>query len=177
MNPVQIARASIESYLNFSRFEPDEKTKRKYGKKGACFVIIKKNGKLRGCIGTINPFQSLYKDIITNSVNACFRDYRFNPLEKEELNKITIEVLVLSSLKKINFSNHLMVKLYLRKKFGVVIKKGPRSATFLPELWERFPETEKFLNNLGLKAGLRKDDWKTSDIYYYTTKSFKEKNV
>ena len=170
----EIARKAIECYLEKNRFEPDYETKSKYGKNGACFVNILKEGKLRGCVGTLNSFQPLYEDVISNAVNAGFRDYRFNPLNKQELNEISIEVFVLSKPRKINSKNLTLLKLSLKKDLGVILKKGPNSATFLPQMWKEFPNKKDFLERLSLKAGLKKDEWRDSDIYTYKIKVFKD---
>lgn len=59
---------------------------------GAAFVTINKepNEQLRGCIGSLQAYRPLYKDIIMNAQAAALRDPRFRPLSIEELNEITI---------------------------------------------------------------------------------------
>jgi AMMECR1 domain-containing protein len=42
----------------------------------------------------------------------------------------------------------------------VIIKKGFRSALFLPQVWDELPKKEVFLSQLCLKAGLPADEWK-----------------
>lgn len=174
MEVTEIARKAIENYIEFKRFEPDEKTKEMYGKNGACFIIILKDKKLRGCIGTLNAFQPLYEDIITNAVNAGFRDYRFHPLKKEELSEIKIKVVILSKPKKVTSQNLSLMKFKLKSGLGIILKKGPYSATFLPEVWKSIRDKNKILEKLSIKAGLKKDDWRDSDIYTYKTKVFEE---
>ncbi len=88
MNLSKIAKESIRLHFEGKLFEPDSKIKNKYSNKGASFVTITLNGKLRGCVGTL-PFrkkQELWKDVRDNSINAAFRDVRFRPLTKEEFN-------------------------------------------------------------------------------------------
>ena len=55
------------------------------------------------------------------------------------------------------------------KEMGFILKKGHKSATFLPQVWEQIPIKIRFLEHLCVKAGLDKDDWKSKDIeiFYY----------
>ena len=57
---------------------------------------------------------------------------------------------------------------------GLILEKQNYLATFLPQVWVQIPNKEVFLENLSLKAGLNKDDWKTADISFYTVKKIKE---
>ena len=58
---------------------------------------------------------------------------------------------------------------------GIILKKGFSSATFLPQVWEELLDKKDFLEHLSQKAGLNRDAWKNSEIYYYTVKSIEEK--
>jgi AMMECR1 domain-containing protein len=59
---------------------------------------------------------------------------------------------------------------------GVIIKKGYRQSTFLPQVWEQLPGKEEFLAHLCLKAGLDEDAWKKGDleVYTYQVQAFEE---
>ena len=46
---------------------------------GACFVTLKQDGQLRGCIGNILPLPTLYDAIVRNAESAALRDPRFHP--------------------------------------------------------------------------------------------------
>ncbi|OHE04960.1 MAG: AmmeMemoRadiSam system protein A, partial [Sulfurimonas sp. RIFCSPLOWO2_12_FULL_34_6] len=92
----EIARRTIEEHFKGKEFIPDDKTKEYYKEKQACFVTLTFGGKLRGCIGSLEARQELWKNVAENAVSAAFYDTRFIPLKKEELKKIKIEVSVLS---------------------------------------------------------------------------------
>ena len=74
MNLTQLARKTLEMHFHNKKFELDEKTKKTYCKKQACFVTLTKKGNLRGCIGSLQATQSLWKDVQGNVLNAAFND-------------------------------------------------------------------------------------------------------
>lgn len=174
MKLIEIARKAIEEYFENKIFELDEKTKKRYAEKQACFVTLTENKRLRGCIGSLEPRQELWRDVQENAINSAFNDSRFNPLAKNELKKIKIEVSVLSKPKKLEFKNERDLLNKLKSNFGVILRKGFYTATFLPQVWEQITNKIRFLEELSRKAGLNKDSWKSSEIYYYTVDIDKE---
>jgi len=133
----------------------------KLRKKRACFVTLTIKGQLRGCIGHILPIQTLYRDIIENAKAAAFDDPRFPPLEKEELDNLTIELSILDIPKPFSYqSNEEFIAYLLKYKPGVILSKGPYKGTFLPQVWDDLPDPIAFLSNLSLKAGLEEHAWK-----------------
>jgi AmmeMemoRadiSam system protein B/AmmeMemoRadiSam system protein A len=113
-------------------------------------------GQLRGCIGDIFPQQPLYKSVIENSVNAAFRDRRFQPVAKEEMEDITIEISALTVPAPVDTAEAIRIGTD-----GVVMRKEGRSAVFLPQVaTEQGWDLETMLTQLSLKAGLGGDDWK-----------------
>ena len=169
---LKLARLSIESELENKKLNINEEIKKKYSKKQACFVTLTINNKLRGCIGSLHASQELFKDVIENAKRAAFHDYRFYPLRKNEINKIKIEISVLSIPEKLGIGNKVFDK--IKKNMGIILKKQNKNSTFLPQVWEQLPDKYEFLQQLSLKAGLNKDDWKEAEIRYYTVKSIKE---
>lgn len=119
---------------------------------GASFVTLKRNGQLRGCIGSIYPTKPLILDLIDNARNAAFQDPRFEPLTPEELANLDVTVSILSSIERINFKDErdLLSKIYPH---GVIISDRDRRAVYLPVVWEQLPERDVFLNSLKEKAG------------------------
>lgn len=96
----------------------------------ATFVSIKKNGNLRGCIGTIIPTKrNLAEEIIYNAISAGTQDPRFNPVRVEELSDLTYSVDVLYDPEEIVSIKELNVK-----KYGVIVTKGFRRGLLLPDL-------------------------------------------
>ena len=94
------------------------------------FVSLHKDGRLRGCIGTIQPARrNIAEEIIENAVSAAVRDPRFNPVQPDELDALEISVDVLAEPEKIRSREELDVKRY-----GVIVSKGFRRGLLLPNL-------------------------------------------
>ncbi len=91
----------------------------------AAFVTLKKDGHLRGCIGDIFPRQPLYKSVISNAINACVNDRRFQPLTREEYNDIAIEISVLTAPQPISQPGNIRIGID-----GIVLSKNGHSAGF-----------------------------------------------
>lgn len=174
MNLTQLARKTLEIHFHDKKFELDDKTKKAYCKKQACFVTLTKNGELRGCIGSLQAHQSLWKDVQDNILNAAFNDPRFFPLRNGELSKIKIEVSILSEPKKLEFKDEKDLLNKINNKMGLILNKGVFSSTFLPQVWEQIPDKKQFLEHLSIKAGLNKDDWKNAEFLYYSVEKEEE---
>ena len=145
----------------------------------ATFVTLSTNpdDQLRGCIGSLEAYRPLYKDIISNAQAAALRDPRFNPLTLEELQNIKIEVSILTEPKVLTYtdSNDLKNKL-LPLKDGVILKHKGRHATYLPQVWEQLPTFKPFLESLCQKAGLPSNCLSEHpEISIYQVKKYKEK--
>lgn len=129
---VRLARQTIETYVRTRKKiqVPEGIPQELQGSRAGVFVSIKKEGRLRGCIGTICAVQtSVAEEIIENAVSAATRDSRFSPIKPEELDKLTISVDVLGDMEKIDSPDELDVKRY-----GVVVTKGYRRGLLLPNL-------------------------------------------
>lgn len=164
---LHLAFTSIQHYFSTGKFlemDPSEILPELLEKR-ACFVTLTIAGELRGCIGHIEPSQALYKDIIENAVNAAFGDDRFSPLTKEEFEKVEIEVSILTQQVELNFSSagELLEKLHSGID-GVILEKGSKGATYLPQVWEEMPDKAEFLSSLCAKAGLDSNEWKNPGI-------------
>lgn len=122
---------------------------------GAVFVTLNKANQLRGCIGSIQAYRSLLDDVIGNAALAAFNDPRFDSLQADELDDISLEISILSKPRKIDYNsiNELKTKI---KPFidGVVLSKGYHRAVFLPQVWEQLPNFDIFFEHLCKKAGL-----------------------
>ena len=145
-----------------------------------CFVTLKKNGELRGCIGHIRPQAPLYRAVMDNARSAALEDPRFPRVHPEELAGIEIEISVLTVPQPLPFSSPEDLLRKLRPHVdGVVLKTGPRSATFLPQVWEQLPEKETFLAHLAAKAGLPPTAWRNpgTEVQTYQVDAFKESDM
>jgi len=146
--------------------------------KGACFVTLKINGNLRGCIGSLEAHRPLFEDVHANAIAAALHDPRFPPLTVDELHKTTIEVSLLSPMRKLDVQNEEEAIAKLRPgQDGVVFQYGGRKATFLPQVWEQLPDVHQFLAHLRIKAGLPPDFWHPDVlVYIYKVDKFSEED-
>ena len=176
---IKVARKAIEDELFGKGLKrvPLENLPDELKRPGAAFVTITEKGQLRGCIGHIIAREPLIRSVEDNAIAAAFEDPRFFPLRKDEFKDIKIEVSVLTEPKPLKYkdANDLLNK--LRPGIdGVIIKKGPYTATFLPQVWEQLPDKELFLSHLCMKAGLPSDEWKRGDleVFTYQVQAFEE---
>jgi len=123
--PVQLARKSIIYYLENNKFMalpedvPVDLTKNRAG----VFVSLKKDGRLRGCIGTFLPTQeNIAMEIIENAVSAATRDPRFPSVSLKEVDLLTVSVDILSQPEKVD------------EKYGVIVSSGYKKGLLLPNL-------------------------------------------
>ena len=89
---IEIARKSIEVFLENEEVLDVEPRFDKLKERKGTFVTLEKHGELRGCIGNIQPGREIYLSVRDNAINAAFRDPRFPPLQKEELDEVEIEI-------------------------------------------------------------------------------------
>lgn len=129
---VQLAWQSVESWVLDHRVlpVPGNLPAALTGRRAGAFVSIHKQGRLRGCIGTIAPTRdSLAEEIVYNAVSAAARDPRFDPIRPDELRWLKINVDVLGEPEDIESESQLDVKRY-----GVIVSKGRRRGLLLPDL-------------------------------------------
>jgi len=143
---------------------------------GATFVTLTRQGKLRGCIGTLEAHRPLSVDVRENAVAAAFRDPRFMPLSQTEFDEIRVEVSLLSSTEPLTAADEAAALAVLRPHIdGVVFEYGHYRSTFLPQVWEQLPEPAEFLAHLKRKAGLPADFWAEQvKLSRYTVSKWKE---
>jgi AmmeMemoRadiSam system protein A len=141
--------------------------------KRGCFVTLTNEGNLRGCIGTFMPQFSLARQIVEMG-QAAAQDPRFvmDPVTPDELDRITIEVSVLSPLEKTETPEKL-----LPGKHGIYVVQGARSGCFLPEVaTDQDWNAEEFLSYCcAHKAGLPPDAWREAhtQVYLFTSEKFR----
>ena len=175
---LKVARRAIESRLTGGAlFQQAGQVSSRLRQKRGCFVTLHKKGDLRGCIGIIEPVRELITGVEENAVHAAFSDTRFAPLQVDELDDIVLEISVLSVPEVLHYSDSEDLKKKLKPGIhGVILSKGYRTATFLPQVWEQLSGKDVFLSQLCLKAGLSGDCWKKNDIAVkvYTAEYFSE---
>jgi AmmeMemoRadiSam system protein A len=153
---VELAEAAIEAWIKEGRklasSDRPEETGSLKGRAGA-FVSLKKDGRLRGCIGTFQPTRAnLAEEIISNAISAACRDPRFQPVEREELGEIDVSVDVLSDPELITDPSKLDAA-----KYGIIVQKGDRVGLLLPDL-EGVDTVEDQLSIARRKAGIGPDE-------------------
>lgn len=127
---------------------------------GATFVTIEKQGKLRGCIGSLQAHQPLIEDLVHNAYRAGFKDPRFPPLSREEMGQISWSISLLSEPAQMLIKDEADLLAQLRPGIdGLIIADKGKRATFLPQVWEQLPDPKTFLAHLKRKAGMAPDHW------------------
>lgn len=176
---LSIARAAMEAAV---RREPTpelplEQLPGTLQELGVVFVTLTQKNILRGCIGALDPYQPLALDVQEHAAAAALNDFRFPQVQPDELHEIRIEISRLTEPLLVEYSDPVDLLKLLRPGIdGVVIKDGPRRATFLPQVWEKVPTPAHFLSQLCQKMGAPPDLWRRKhlDIYIYQVEEFHE---
>lgn len=129
---VRLARLSLETYVMSHGYAklPDGLPEELTGKQAGAFVSLKKDGQLRGCIGTILPTKkNLAEEILHNAISAGTQDPRFSPVSIDELPSLVYDVDVLTTPERIEDKSQLDVKRY-----GVIVESRGRRGLLLPDL-------------------------------------------
>lgn len=131
---------------------------------------------MRGCIGSIVAQTTLPEDIIHNAKSAAFDDPRFMSLSESEMEKIKLEVSLLTPPEKVNYVYIEDFKKKITAKVdGVILKLNSYQVTFLPQVWEELAGFELFFAHLCQKAGLDQNCLNEHpDIYNYQVEKVKE---
>jgi AmmeMemoRadiSam system protein A len=176
---LKVARQALEAGVRgkpLPGLDPDEMTPNLRGE-GASFVTLTVRGELRGCIGALEPYQPLAEDVREHAVAAALDDYRFPHVQVSELANIQIEVSRLTTPVPLEYSDSADLLSKLRPGIdGVVLRDGFRRATFLPQVWEKIPDTAAFLANLCYKMGAAPEAWKRRhmEVLVYQVEEFHE---
>ena len=130
--PVRIAKASLSYLMEHGKVLPafNEPVPAELQQPAGVFVSLKKQGQLRGCIGTILPTQpDATGEIIHNAVSAATADPRFPRVQPQELAELEVSVDILTPPEPIESSAELDPRRY-----GVIVRRGNRSGLLLPDL-------------------------------------------
>ncbi len=156
---VRIARETVEEALGGPRVSipGDDWLKQP----AATFVTIARNGMLHGCIGSLEPYRPLWKDVQKNALAAAFEDPRASAISREDMADLLFEVSLLSPRTPIEFSGEESDALQqLRPNTdGVLLTWRQYRGVFLPQVWERMEGPREFLQHLKIKAGLPIHFW------------------
>jgi AmmeMemoRadiSam system protein B/AmmeMemoRadiSam system protein A len=167
------AKAAVEG--SWVSYDPSENPELQV--MAGCFVTLKNNGVLRGCIGRFTSNDPLWKTVREVAVSSATRDTRFshNPVFPAEIPQLEIEISVLSPMRKISRP---LEEIELGRD-GIVVQDRGRSGTFLPQVaTETGWSLEEFLGHCASdKAGIGWQGWKspTAQIFAYTATIIEEK--
>ncbi len=159
---LKIAKVSLdEAVVNHKHFKPErENFDDVLFNRGAVFVSLYQDGKLRGRSGSLLPTQAVAFSVSQNAYTAALEDKNYTPISKEELSKVKIKLALLTGYEHIGYKNEkdLLNKLQVGKD-GLVIRDGNRQGIFLPSEWRNYANPQEFLNNLKIKAGMSPAYW------------------
>lgn len=144
---------------------------------GASFVTLTIAGELRGCIGILEAHQPLVLDVIEHAAAAAVQDPRFPPVQPTELAQIRIEVSYLTPPTPLLYQRPEELLQKLRPGIdGLILKDGWRRATFLPQVWQKLPAPEDFLEHLCYKMGVAPQSWRLRrmEAWIYQVQEFAE---
>ena len=173
---LQSARKTLEDTFknkkNSPYYLPDDQETEGLKKQNGVFVTLTENGELRGCIGQFKGDKTLSHTVSDTILLSAFSDHRFEPLQENELNKIDIEISIMSPMKKISDWKEIVLG-----RDGLRIMKHGYSALFLPQVaLEQGWNLEDTLQYLCRKAGLNADDYKSgAEFETFTAQVFGEK--
>ncbi len=147
---VQLAEETVKKYLTEGKvIAPPEELASEMKSRAGVFVSIKKEGELRGCIGTFKPVKkNVAEEVIANAISSATRDPRFPAINSAELPYLTYSVDVLTTPEPVNNQSELDPRRY-----GVVIESGVRRGLLLPDL-EGVDTVEQQIDICRRKAGM-----------------------
>jgi AmmeMemoRadiSam system protein A len=146
---------------------------------GAAFVTLTIQDRLRGCIGALQASQPLALDVQEHAAAAATEDYRFPPVQPEEVEQLEIEISRLSPSQELEYTDSDDLLRKLRPGVdGVVLRRGLQRATFLPQVWANISDPVDFLTQLCFKMGMPGDLWRREHlrVQTYQVEEFKEQS-
>ena len=175
---VRIARDAIEGYVTHRPIRSFT-VPAHFNEKAGAFVTLNTHpeGNLRGCIGYPSPFFPLVKALVRAAEGAC-EDPRFPPLLRDEVDRIVVEVSLLTNPELIEVEKPKdYAKAVTIGVDGLIAAKGPARGLLLPQVpveWGWGPE--EFLSEACMKAGLLPDSWldESTRIYKFQSEVFAE---
>lgn len=175
---LKVARRALTFYLETGRAlditalaEPPCAVDDTFAAAGASFVTLTQAGKLRGCIGSLKPKASLWRDVSDNAGRAARHDQRFPPLDPDAVKNVELSVSVVGSLREVRGPEQVVLG-----RHGLVLSKAGHQGVFLPEVpIENGWGWEATMTQLSLKAGLPGDAWRSgATLSVFDTQRFSE---
>ena len=155
---LSLARTTIERAFDGCYDVPDpSQVDEAFHRPAGAFVTLRtRDGDLRGCIGSIHPREALYRAVVSGALSAAFRDPRFPPVQREELEHLHIEISVMGPIERVTSVDDVVVG-----RDGLIISRGRYAGLLLPQVateygWDR----QTFLDQTCVKAGLGAGLWR-----------------
>ena len=177
---LRLARESVERAVKGEELPPLDLSAlpSRLREEGSSFVTLTLHGKLRGCIGSLEPYESLAEDVREHAAGAALKDPRFPPVSEDELSGLEIEISRLTRPIPLEYrdANDLLSRLRPHVDGVILRADAHHRATFLPQVWEKIPDPAEFLDNLCYKMGLEPDMWRRQhfEVLTYQVEEFRE---
>jgi len=177
---IVLARKSIEYFLASGSMLSRETENTKFMEERGVFVTLNTfpEKQLRGCIGFSEPVMPLWNAVIDAAASAAFKDSRFPQLKASELEKITVEISILSVPEEIDCKQEELPKNIKIGEDGLILRSPRGSGLLLPQVAAEYSwSAEEFLEHTCMKAGLEQNSWKNLEnkFYKFQAQIFKEK--
>jgi AmmeMemoRadiSam system protein A len=161
---LHLAKSTLESYLTAKSIPAFDASCGSLLEKKGAFVSLHRGDELRGCIGQLYPDRELYKIVQHCAISAALEDMRFPPVTSDELDKLTIEISVLTPFRRIRQIEEIEVG-----KHGLYIVQGRFRGLLLPQVatqygWDRIT----FLKQTCRKSGLPESAWQDPHTIIHT---------
>jgi AmmeMemoRadiSam system protein A len=133
--------------------------------RAAAFVTVRREGALRGCLGTFETREALVVTVADRARAAIFDDPRFAPVTASELHELDVEVSVLGPTQPMVVASWTELVAQVEPFVdGLLVEAGRRRATLLPEVWHQLPDPEELCAALWHKAGLVPREWPAGTV-------------
>lgn len=165
---LEFARKVIENHVRGKDINLPDSIPVELKEKRGLFCTITENNNLRGCIGFPEPTLPLINACKEAAISST-HDPRFPPMSKDELDKIKIELSILTKPVETTVFG-------IKEGDGAILRRGPNSGLFLPQVWEQLPDKNEFMSSLSMKAGMSPSAWRSKDVkcYKFSVQIFKE---
>ena len=165
---VRAVRAAIAHRLGRGP-APKLEARGPFAEPSGVFVTLRRNGQLRGCIGQPYPDLPLRDALLDSATSAAFQDHRFPPLASEELDRVTMEVTVLTPPRSLECPPLRRAECVKVGRHGLIAAMGGQRGLLLPQVpveqgWTR----GQYLDHLCEKAGLFAGCWRDEEAVLYT---------
>lgn len=139
------------------------------------FVTLHVGGELNGCIGNVTGSGPLAASIADLAIKAAFADPRLPALRPADLDRLDIEISLLTEPNEVPARSRAELLQHLRPGVdGLILHSGAHQAVFLPTVWRQLPEPDRFVDHLLLKAGLPTASWpRDLTAFVFTTATFR----